>query len=63
MQIYSSVVGNVSKCRQELIRRLLGYLVSHTKNCPYNIWRYFVDVKIENFNEKYLIFFLFLLKT
>ena len=46
----------------------INHLVSITKNCPYNIWRYFLAVKIEAvkieiFIGKYLIFFLFLLKT
>ena len=34
-----------------------------TKTCPCNIQRFFSTVKIEKFIRKFLIFFLFLLKT
>ena len=43
--------------------RLVASDSSITKTCPRNIQRFFSAVKIENFIGKFLIFFLFLLKT
>ena len=37
--------------------------VSITKTCPCNIQRFLKLYKMKNFSRKYLLFFLFLLKT
>ena len=66
MYRYTAKVGDgglVVSVSDFKLKRSRGFKPHITKTCPCNKQRLFSTVKIENFIRKFVIFFLFLLKT